>query len=239
MSAETGMSTPISVDGYNHSHFTGLRRYYHYSRFYWLSRTLKRLSVCTGTVLELGCMDGKTLEFLPFVPQAYYGFDAEPAAVSRLNARSRKRFPIAGFQCTNGAELLAQMPVRQVDVCISMETLEHVSETELDSYLVSLKQVTRNVLIITVPNERGAPFLVKHGLKQLLRYPDFPMTAAEFLYSTVGKLHRVRRLEHRGFDYVKLVHKVRQFFPHVSVEGVGGLPLALAFTIGVVAQSHR
>ncbi len=236
MSTEPPTTSGVSVLEYNRSHFTGLRSYYHYSRFHWLRSTLQRLGIFSGAVLELGCMDGKTLDFLPFVPDSYYGFDAEPDAIARMNAQPRRPYPLAAYRCTNGSELLAQIPAVQVDVSISMETLEHVDEAELDSYLVALRTLTRRVAIITVPKERGVPFFVKHGLKKLLRYPDFPMTASEFLYSTIGRMNRVRRLEHRGFDYLQVVDKISGAFSRVSVEGVGGLPLAFAFTIGIVAQ---
>lgn len=117
--------------------------------------------------------------------------------------------------------------------------MEHLTDSDLDSYLQALALVTKRYLIITVPKERGLAFLLKHGLKRLLRYPDYSISGPEFFFSTIGRLDKVDRLEHKGFDYAALANRIREFFPRLIIEGVGGLPLGCAFTVGMVARPMR
>src|SRR5262245_36632075 len=62
---------------YNERIFTGgVRRYLHTARFRWLNHELARLQCSYDSILELGCFDGKLLDFLPTKPTRYKGFDA-------------------------------------------------------------------------------------------------------------------------------------------------------------------
>ena len=68
----------------------------------------------------------------------------------------------------------------------------------------------------------------------------YPYTTAEFFWAVLGRLQHVRRIEHKGFDYARLVALIRQHFAHVRVEGISPLrlPPSLSLTIGIVA-SHQ
>jgi len=133
------------------------------------------------------------------------------------------------------------MPRHQVpfDIGICMETLEHVPPDLVDPYLCELSKMIRGHLFITVPIERGVPFLVKHGLKSILNMKDSRFTSMEFLDSVIGRLNRVQRNEHKGFDDRVLVEQVQKYFDVISVAGVfPRLPiLSLNITIGIVART--
>src|SRR6267154_826958 len=63
--------------GYNERLFGGgIRAWIHYSRFHWLARGLAKLKCQPRRVLELGCFDAKTIDFLPVMPDRYVGLDA-------------------------------------------------------------------------------------------------------------------------------------------------------------------
>jgi hypothetical protein len=55
----------------------GLRGYFHNARFHWLSRALKQHKAYGGSILELGCNDGRILDFIEFTPTQYVGYDAD------------------------------------------------------------------------------------------------------------------------------------------------------------------
>src|SRR6267142_3986212 len=64
------------VRPYNERLFSGgLRSRLHFARFHWIRGELERLGVKPTRVLELGCYDGRALDFIPS-PQRYVGMDA-------------------------------------------------------------------------------------------------------------------------------------------------------------------
>jgi hypothetical protein len=96
-------------------------------------------------------------------------------------------------------------------------------------------------VFITVPVERGITFLLKHGSKRLLGLKDDRFREREFINSVLGRLDRVERREHKGFDDRALIEMVRRSFDLVSVSGVfPGLPiLSLNLTIGIIAKTRN
>lgn len=64
--------------GYNERLFSnGIRGKLHISRFEWVKERLSKLNCQCERVVELGCFDAKTIDFLPTKPDLYVGFDAE------------------------------------------------------------------------------------------------------------------------------------------------------------------
>lgn len=63
--------------GYNERLFSrGLRRKLHLARFHWVNAEITRWHGSSRSVLELGCFDGKLIDFLSDKPSRYVGFDA-------------------------------------------------------------------------------------------------------------------------------------------------------------------
>jgi 2-polyprenyl-3-methyl-5-hydroxy-6-metoxy-1,4-benzoquinol methylase len=125
------------------------------------------------------------------------------------------------------------------DFIICMETLEHLDTPVVEQYVQAFRAKLRGYLLITVPNEKGIPFLVKATGARVLgveRY--YPYTAAEFFWAVLGRLQRIRRIEHKGFDYARLVSLIQKHFQYVSVDGISPLrlPPSLSLTIGIVAS---
>ena len=66
-----------SEAGYNERLFTKeILGKLHSARFEWLVKSLLRLGWKSETVLELGCFDGKVIDYLPDKPTHYRGLDA-------------------------------------------------------------------------------------------------------------------------------------------------------------------
>lgn len=119
----------------------GIRGYLHTARFRWLSKALQDLSVTSGTVLELGSFDSKTLDYLPFAPDVYKGYDADWEGGLSLASVNWEAFSNYSFiksdTCTDFNPALEQF-----DITVVMETLEHLPFAELsgNSGLISIKR---------------------------------------------------------------------------------------------------
>lgn len=72
------LSMSRAAVGYNERCFRSgsLRSRYHLNRFFWLQTQLQRLPSSPKRIIELGCYDGRSLDFLPAQPDYYLGLDA-------------------------------------------------------------------------------------------------------------------------------------------------------------------
>ena len=69
--------TANHCEGYNQRLFSGgPRAWYHLARFRWIQAEVARRGCRTDSLLELGCFDGKLLDFIQPAPRRYVGFDA-------------------------------------------------------------------------------------------------------------------------------------------------------------------
>ena len=222
--------------GYNKRLFSGgLRGRLHWARFVWLKESLTRWNVDCNSVLELGCFDGKVIDFLSPKPERYLGLDANwegglDTAIERW-AETTYEFRY----CEHPDQM--QLNGEQFNLTLAMETMEHISPPLMDLYFKELAAVTRHCLIITVPNEIGPIFLLKFLTKRLAGGDLQHYSFIEIINQTLGRAHRVRRNQHKGFDFRRFVESVRHHFDVVEVSGIPfkWLPPGLNFGIGIVA----
>ncbi len=234
---------PKEKKSYNDRLFSsGLRGYFHEARFRWLHEAMQRLKVQPGSVIELGCFDGKTIRYLPFAPSVYVGYDANWEGGLDEAFLIWKEHPAYTF--IKSSDLNDFNPSHQVfDYSIAMETLEHLPVADLNGYLQMLAAATRQYCFITLPNETGIVFLLKHLAKLAKRKVDEPYTLKEAWYATLGKQHKVKRTEggHKGFDYRQLLRLLQMHFEVVEITKLpfASLPLFLNFTIGIVVKKRQ
>jgi hypothetical protein len=230
---------PMSGDSYNQRLFSGnWRSSLHLSRFYWLKEKLREFKLQPVRMIELGCHDGKTIEFLEDQPKEYLGLDANWEGGLDLGRVKWKDAPHLRFQhCIKPSDI--PLPTVPYDVGICMETLEHIPPDLVLPYLKKLSELIEGFLFITVPIERGVAFFLKHGLKKVLRMRDDKFEDGEFMNCVMGRLDKVKRLEHKGFDDRLFVEQVRQYFEVISISGVfPRLPvLSMNLTLGIVAKT--
>jgi 2-polyprenyl-3-methyl-5-hydroxy-6-metoxy-1,4-benzoquinol methylase len=217
----------------------GIYARHHLGRFEWLRRKFEALADQPEiSVLEVGCHDGRALSYIPQRVRRYAGFDAGWGGGLE---RGRQRFatePGYSFtESTNPRDV--ESLTEDFDFIICMETLEHLNTAIVEQYIQAFAAKLRGYLLITVPNEKGIPFLVKATGARILgidRY--YPYETSEFFWAVLGRVHRVRRIEHKGFDYALVVNLIRNKFKYVSVEGISPLrlPPSLSLTIGIVAS---
>ena len=214
---------------------------HHGSRFAWLEKKISALASQQDLrVLEVGCHDGRTLSHIPRHVRRYVGFDAGWGG--GLD-RGRKLF--AAQENYSFIESTAPRDVASLnerfDFIICMETLEHLDPFDVELYIQAFSEKLDGLLLITVPNEKGLALLIKAtGARVLGVDRIYPYTAKEFFWGLLGRLDRVKRSEHKGFDYAKLVALIKSHFKYVLVEGVSPVryPLQLGLTIGIVASQN-
>lgn len=228
--------------GYNERLFSsGFRRWLHFARFFWLRKKLSELNeLFLQSVIELGCFDGKTIDFLPSKPNRYLGLDAnweDGLASARQKWKDQPNYEFS--MCTKPDEMREG---ELFDIAIAMETLEHIPEQFLQPYLKKLEEVTKHYIFITVPNEKGIVFFFKYIAKRLFFGGSHEhYSLHEFISALLGQMHEVKRNEHKGFDYATLVREVSQHFEIVEVSGIPFtmFPPILNFQVGIVGRKSK
>lgn len=222
---------------YNERLFSGgLRARLHLARFHWLARNVSHFAGNYRSCLELGCYDARSIEYLPHRPQRYLGLDADWGDGIAL---ARERWGGEGFEfrrCTQAAEM--GLDGERFDLGICLETLEHIPPERVEPYLQALAGAV-DWLFVSVPNEKGPVFAFKYLAKLAVVGDAQHYTLAEFVNATLGRTERVRRREHKGFDYRRLIAQLARHFEILSVVGqpLAGLPPWMNFGVGVVAHS--
>jgi 2-polyprenyl-3-methyl-5-hydroxy-6-metoxy-1,4-benzoquinol methylase len=227
-----------SESGYNERLFdNGIRRKLHLARFNWLSKSILRLNCQYQSVLELGCFDGKVIDYLPSEPTRYLGLDANwEGGLDMAKNKWKNKNNYTFRQCSTPENM--EIGVEQYDISICMETLEHVPPQMVAPYLAEIAKVTKEYIFITVPNEIGVVLFFKHIVKRLFGDID-SYTASEFINGVLGNTDKVKRREHKGFNYNNLVAEVSDYFELIEVSGhpFGFAPASLNFGIGIIGKS--
>ena len=217
----------------------GLRSYFHNSRFRWFKTTVDDLGLQSDHIFELGCFDGRLLQHLAFRPTDYVGFDADWEG-GLSDAKSRFCEPGVVFEKSESPNDLKMLSTERFDISVAMETLEHLPPDLVDEYIAEISRVTRRHFIVTVPNEKGIVFFCKHLIKRFLLEGTQSYTYPEFFNATLGRMHKIRQDDHKGFDYDQLILQLSQHFEIIRVEAIPftRLPRWTGFTIGIVAKKR-
>lgn len=231
----------MNNQGYNERLFhKGVRAHIHLSRFAWL----RKMTTIHGDnkplrVLELGCYDGRSIDWLPSQPLLYDGFDANwEGGLDIGRVRYAGHSNIRFHECSSPEEMVVDTD--EYDLGISLETIEHIPPAIVDGYLQIISRSVTTIVFFTVPNETGLPFLIKYIAKKVLYRDskDEEYTIAEFWNELLGRTTNVHRNEHKGFNYRLFIKQLENYFhvDHVMGIPIGWLPASLSFTIGIVAR---
>lgn len=233
----------VAEAGYNERLFSGsgLRRYYHFARYHWLRAQLAERTSGPLRVIEIGCFDGRAVEYVPDRLERYVGLDANWEDGLDIGRKKLSGRPEVSLIETTTPAALKQFADGSFNVAVALETLEHIPTPVMREYLAELARVTDGLLLVSVPNEMGPVFLAKFLVKRLFLGWREPFTFAEVVASTLRRQHKVARREHKGFSYAALIDDLRAHFDIVRVTGVPnlGLPPSLSLTVGIVARSRR
>lgn len=225
---------------YNERLFSGkgLRNWLHNGRFHWIRNTMINMNLGAVSTLELGCFDGRLLQYIPVEPKSYDGFDADwEGGLSRAQERFRGHLSWH-FHKTESPEVFKSYADDHFDIAVALETLEHLPPNMVHDYLKEISRVTKKYFLVTVPNELGIVFLAKWIAKKMVYGSAQKYTMSELVNATIGRLDKVERDDHKGFDYRDLLKNIERYFDIVSIEGLPFrmLPLQLAFSVCIVAR---
>lgn len=230
----------LENNAYNQRLFLGrgIRSFFHYSRFFSVKSLIKRHKIKCVRILELGCFDGKLLDFLPSPPQTYKGFDADwENGLSAAKKRQEKN-PAYEFSLANKPDDINLGQEEKFDLIVSMETFEHIPPELVCPYLEKLSKHLDGHLVITVPNEKGIFFLMKRILKP--KDSSYKFSLMDKINLTMGKTNYVIRNQHKGFDYDHLIYDIKKYFNVINVFGYSisrFIPKSLSFGVCIVAVS--
>jgi 2-polyprenyl-3-methyl-5-hydroxy-6-metoxy-1,4-benzoquinol methylase len=224
--------------GYNERLFSsGFRKQFHVARFHWLAKSLTKLNCQYTSVLELGSFDGKVIDYLPVKPLRYLGLDANWEGGIAIARERWKHEPNFTFRECHTPEDM-RLNGEQFDISICMDTLEHVPPHLVEAYLDELSRATTAYIFISAPNEKGIVFFGKYLIKKLFGGDVKPYTVSEFINATLGRMDKVERREHKGFDYAVLLQSISKYFEIYDVSGYPFefLPESLNFGVGIIGR---
>lgn len=249
-------SEPMEIPSFDRGRklrFLGsLYAFHHTRRFEWLKRKIASLRRRDLAILEIGCNDARSLDYIPVPVTRYVGLDAgwrsgwKGGRAYGLDA-AEMRFqnqPCFEFHRSQRHEDLERVR-GTFDVAILLETFEYLEPTELESYVCVISQKVKHdgCVLSTMPNEKGLPLLAKALGSRLSGVRRSEYTAAQFCNALIGRMDKVPRAARgrRGFDYSAMAELVRRYFPKLQLEAIepSNLPLWLSLNIGMVASRTR
>lgn len=204
---------------------SGFRKWLHDGRFRWLNKETRRLS---GSVIEVGCYDCRSLDHLGFIPTRYLGIDSNWEGGLDL---ARKRRP--DLELTQSSDPGAISG--KFDCAIALETLEHVPRWQLGDFISALARAAP-VALFSVPVEIGPIF----AAKQFLR-PDshYEYTFKEYICESLGLTRYVEQVDHKGFSFRWFKQELELCYVIERMSGIPmGLPPLLSFGVGFRCRSR-
>jgi hypothetical protein len=108
-------------------------------------------------------------------------------------------------------------------------------------YLEELSKKVAEKAYFSVPVERGIPLLVAYIVRVLNRTSHTePYGFFEFINALFGRMDKVKRVEHKGFDDREFVKEVEKHFVVERTVGLFGPKwLGLNLGLGIVASPKR
>jgi len=217
-----------------------IRKFLHLARFKWINKQLKKYKIEYKKVIELGCHDGKVINYLPKKPEIYKGYDANWEEGLEFAKKNFLEFKNYSFHESNNPKDIKLNKDEIFELAISLETLEHIPVKMLCPYLEKISKNLNGYFFITVPNEKG-PFFI---MKRLARPQEdsYEYTLKDYVNLLFGKTNSVERDNHKGFDYDHLIYDLKKYFDILEVKGLplgNFLPKFLCFGIGIVAKTKE
>jgi hypothetical protein len=231
--------------------FKKLYSFHHVQRFEWLRKKIASLQKQSVSILEIGCADARSLDYVPVPVDRYVGLDAgwrsglkdgRAYGLEAARQRYQNKSNFSFMQSVRYTDI--QGVPEQFDLGIVMETFEYLDTHQLESYVATLAEKidADGCVLSTMPNEKGFPLLVKAIGSKFSGVRRSEYTLPQFLNALAGRLDRVPRAERgrKGFDYGHIASLIARHFRYVHLEAVGvpGLPAFLSPNIGLIA-SHK
>jgi 2-polyprenyl-3-methyl-5-hydroxy-6-metoxy-1,4-benzoquinol methylase len=151
-------------------------------------------------LIELGCGQGHILRVLAqndFLPEEHItGLDQSKAAVDFCSQHlSKARF------LTGDLYDLKELSADAFDVCLLMETIEHLEEPQ--PAIANIRRILKpeGLLYVSFPNYLHLPWLLVRILAEKLNHPNWiVLQPVDKIYTTFGVTRLFRQA---GFDFIK------------------------------------
>ena len=218
-----------------------IRSFFHLARFNWVKTTIKRNKLNYSRVIEVGCFDGKLLNFLPESPSFYQGYDANWEGGLEIAKNIWKDNSDINFNFATDPSYIKKN-VLDYDLGVSLETFEHIPPELVCPYLKKLSENINGYILITVPNEKGLFFLIKKLFKPVDKLAHTRYSFLDILNISLGRTNHVVRDNHKGFNYDHLIYDVKKFFDLIEISPypkIPLLPLFLGFGVGILAKTKK
>ena len=114
--------------GYNERLFegNGVRVKLHNARFSWFRDQMNERVQSAFDLIEIGCFDGRLLDFCPTPPKRYEGFDAGWEGGLKAAQKKYAFHPSWSFHQARDGSALKGLSTGSFSVCAALETLEHI-----------------------------------------------------------------------------------------------------------------
>jgi 2-polyprenyl-3-methyl-5-hydroxy-6-metoxy-1,4-benzoquinol methylase len=150
-------------------------------------------------LIELGCGQGHILRLLtrhsPIREENIFGIDQSKVAVEF----TRKLLPKANISTQDIYQM--NFPANHFDVCLLMETIEHLEEPVLALQKIRNVLVPGGILYISFPNFLHLPWLAVRILAEKLNRPNWiVLQPVDKIYTT---LHVTKLARQSGFEFEK------------------------------------
>ncbi len=214
----------------------------HIARYLWLEDRLAKLLNRPITMLELGCFDGKTLQYLPNEVTEYDGYDANWEG--GLDEGKEKYKDHRNIRFHESSTVESFNPEGKIyDVVVCQETMEHLPTKDLEAFSKKLADATAQYAFVSVPNEMGIVMVIKHWIKKYAHGYKGNYSKSELWNGLIGNMDKVERVEggHKGFSYKKLRDILSEDFEILKIEGIPFKILgpSLNFTVGMTLKPKK
>jgi SAM-dependent methyltransferase len=193
-------------------------------------------------ILDIGCAYGKLYSVLNNEFNInYIGIEPnqEFFEVAQKNFADNSNFTIFNSYAQDILD-----DIKNIDIVISLETLEHIPESICVRIIEKIKNINPKFFIVSVPIEIGLSVWMKNIFSFITgysRHKDY--TWKETFYAGLGKLDKLppHEIEHKGFDYRWLAQTIRHNFKIIKTKKfpVNFLPASFGVSIFFVAKPRN
>ncbi len=186
------------------------------------------------SILDIGCAYGKLFGILDSRFNINY-IGIEPSKdfvlVAKKHWGDKKNFTIFNDYAQN-----VLPSIKDVDIVISLETLEHIPENVCVRVVELVKKINPKLFLVSVPVEIGPSIWMKNIFSILSGYSRHKeYTWKETFYAGLGKLDKLppHGTGHKGFDYRWLAQTIRHNFSIIKIKKSPISFLSAYFSISV------
>lgn len=193
-------------------------------------------------VVDIGCAHAKLFQLLNARFEIdYTGIEVADGFVEAARSRYGHN---PNFRIIHESVLSALSHLQNVDVCIALETLEHIPEHDVVRIVEAVASAQPNIFVCSVPVEIGPAIWLKNVgslLTGYMRHKEYQW--AETFWAGLYQLDKLppHGIGHKGFDWRWLAQTIRHNMSVIEIRKFpfGFLPTAVAFSVFMVAKPRK